>query len=117
MFFKLCCSLSKSDKTTEQRGNYFISLYIVADYMCNDSKGNLQNEMLLLFLEEIKFYFKTGFQWKNYHFIQDLKRAIGQYKEKHQSFKCDQQECFKSVEKSTGSFILCLHLMFEETVS
>lgn len=51
--------MCKTDQTIEQRGNYFISVYIGADYMCNDAKGNLQKDIQLQFLGK-KCNFETG---------------------------------------------------------
>lgn len=52
--FRFCCSGSESDKITEQGGNYFISLYVALDCMCNESKENSQKDMWVPFLEGIK---------------------------------------------------------------
>lgn len=48
--FRFCYSRSESDKITEQGGNYFISLYVAVDCICNESKENLQKDTWLPFL-------------------------------------------------------------------
>lgn len=83
MVFRFFYSRSESDKIREQGGNYFISSYVAIDYMCNESKENLQKDMWFPDLEGIKPGVKL-------HFIQDFKRAIGQSKDKKfLPFKCD----------------------------